>query len=86
MPSWMRAAAALYAFERFAMLLFLFFLVTVVVNVPRAALPLLWVFCLGLYGDAHAAGGAGDDLRCCVNVVGVQVGHLLLGDLVESVL
>ena len=31
--------------------------------------------------DAHRAGGAGDDLRGGVEVVGVEVGHLALGDL-----
>ena len=30
---------------------------------------------------AHRAGGAGDDLRRLVDVVGVEVGELLLGDL-----
>src|SRR5690625_6093055 len=34
-------------------------------------------------GDAHGAGGAGDDLRGGVDVVGVEVGHLRLGDLAD---
>src|SRR3954452_23078337 len=32
-------------------------------------------------GDAHGTCGAGDDLRGRVDVVGVEVGHLALGDL-----
>ena len=31
-------------------------------------------------GDAHGAGGAGDDLRGGVDVVGVQVRHLGFGN------
>ena len=34
-------------------------------------------------GDAHRAGGAGDDLHRGFDIVGVQVGHLLFGDLSE---
>src|SRR5436190_24290015 len=34
-------------------------------------------------GDAHGTGGAGDDLRRGVDVVGVEVGHLALGDLAD---
>src|SRR3954468_10401651 len=36
-----------------------------------------------LDGDAHRPGGAGDDLRGGLDVVGVEVGHLLLGDLTQ---
>jgi hypothetical protein len=35
--------------------------------------------------DAHRARGAGDDLRGGVEVVGVEVGHLALGDLADLV-
>ncbi len=34
-------------------------------------------------GDAHRAGGAGNDLLGGINVVGIEVGHLDLGDLGE---
>src|SRR3954447_13764652 len=34
-------------------------------------------------GHAHRAGGAGDDLGGRVDVVGVEVGHLRLGDLAD---
>src|SRR4051794_29552936 len=33
--------------------------------------------------DAHGPGGAGDDLLGGLNVVGVEVGHLLLGDVAQ---
>src|SRR5437588_1596333 len=33
--------------------------------------------------DAHRPGGAGDDLLGLLDVVGVQIGHLLLGDLAQ---
>src|SRR3954468_21092029 len=35
--------------------------------------------------DAHRAGGAGDDLRGGVDVVGVEVGHLPFGDFADLV-
>ena len=34
-------------------------------------------------GDAHGTGGAGNDLLSGINVVGIEVGHLDLGDLGE---
>ena len=34
-------------------------------------------------GDAHGPGGPGDDVHRGVDVVGVQVGHLGLGDLLD---
>src|SRR4051812_25353796 len=37
----------------------------------------------GFDGDAHRPGGAGDDLLGGVEVVGVEVGHLALGDLAD---
>lgn len=37
-------------------------------------------------GDAHGAGGTGDDLLGGVNVVGIEVRHLDLGDLGELLL
>ena len=36
-----------------------------------------------LHFEAHAAGAAGDDAHRRIHVVGVQVGHLGLGDLLE---
>src|SRR5215218_8114048 len=36
--------------------------------------------------DAHLTSGAGDDLHRGVDVVGVEVGHLGLGDLADLVL
>src|SRR3712207_2914617 len=38
-----------------------------------------------LDGDAHRPGGAGDDLLRLVERVGVEVGHLGLGDLADLV-
>ena len=51
---------------------------------PRSALPRraggAGSATVALDGDAHLAGGAGDDLLGGVEVVGVEVGHLGLGD------
>src|SRR3954447_15525380 len=54
---------------------------------PRPALPRLPVCWLetasALDRDAHRAGGAGDDLRGLLDVVGVEVLELRLGDLTD---
>ncbi len=53
---------------------------------PRSALPRRAAWCgwlIALDRDAHLAGGAGDDLLGGVEVVGVEVGHLGLGDLAD---
>src|SRR3954447_2283425 len=55
----------------------------VCLRAERDALPLLRTNGepSGPDGDAHGTRGAGDDLRGRVDVVGVEVGHLALGDL-----
>jgi hypothetical protein len=53
-------------------------------RVPRSSAPNLRCV-LRQTCDAHRAGGAGDDLHRAVDVVGVEVLHLGLGDLADLV-